>query len=170
MYRLINHLFNINLVLLFVYLIIVIVLYIFKNKINNKVSRIILLCPLFMAIVHYIYYYEIHYMKLHNDPFNLIKSGTKTIELRLNDLKRQKIKVDDLIEFTNRITDEKMVVRVVDLIKFNNFSDLYKNISKVSMGYREDEDANPSDMELYYSLEEQEKYGVLAIKIEMIDK
>lgn len=111
-----------------------------------------------------------HYMKLHNNPFNLIKSGTKTIELRLNDLKRQKIKVDDLIEFTNRITDEKMVVRVVDLIKFNNFSDLYKNFSKVSMGYREDEDANPSDMELYYSLEEQEKYGVLAIKIEKIDK
>lgn len=111
-----------------------------------------------------------HYMKLHNDPFNLIKSGTKTIELRLNDLKRQKIKVGDLIEFTNRITDEKMVVRVVDLIKFNSFSDLYKNFSKVSMGYREDEEANPSDMELYYSLEEQEKYGVLAIKIEKIDE
>ena len=111
-----------------------------------------------------------HYMKLHNDPFNLIKSGTKTIELRLNDLKRQKIKVGDLIEFTNRVTDEKMLVRVIDLIKFNSFSDLYKNFSKVSMGYREDEDANPSDMELYYSLEEQEKYGVLAIKIEMIDK
>lgn len=111
-----------------------------------------------------------HYMKLHNDPFNLIKSGTKTIELRLNDLKRQMIKVGDLIEFTNRVTDEKMVVRVVDLIKFNSFSDLYKNFSKVSMGYREDEDANPSDMELYYSLEDQEKYGVLAIKIEKIDK
>lgn len=111
-----------------------------------------------------------HYMKLHNDPFNLIKSGTKTIELRLNDLKRQKIKVGDLIEFTNRVTDEKMVVRVVDLIKFNSFSDLYKNFSKVSIGYREDEEANPSDMELYYSLEDQEKYGVLAIKIEKIDK
>lgn len=111
-----------------------------------------------------------HYMKLHNDPFNLIKSGTKTIELRLNDLKRQKIKVGDLIEFTNRVTDEKMLVRVIDLIKFNSFSDLYKNFSKVSMGYREDEEANPSDMELYYSLEEQEKYGVLAIKIEKIDK
>ncbi len=111
-----------------------------------------------------------HYMKLHNDPFNLIKSGTKTIELRLNDLKRQKIKVGDLIEFTNRVTDEKIVVRVVDLIKFNSFSDLYKNFSKVSMGYREDEEANPSDMELYYSLEDQEKYGVLAIKIEKIVK
>ena len=49
--------FNISLLLLFVYLIIVIVLYIFKNKMNNKVSRIILICPLFIAIVHYIYYY-----------------------------------------------------------------------------------------------------------------
>lgn len=57
MYRLINHLFNINLVLLFVYLIIVIVLYIFKNKINNKVSRILCLSLMIIAIIHYIYYY-----------------------------------------------------------------------------------------------------------------
>lgn len=109
-----------------------------------------------------------HYMNLHDDPFNLIKSGTKTIELRLNDLKRQKIKVGDLIEFTNRVTDEKMTVKVVDLFKFDSFSELYKNFDKVSMGYREDEEADSSDMELYYSKEEQEKYGVLAIKIEKI--
>lgn len=109
-----------------------------------------------------------HYMNLHDDPFNLIKSGTKTIELRLNDLKRQKIKVGDLIEFTNRVTDEKMIVKVVCLFKFDSFRELYKNFDKVSMGYREDEDADPSDMELYYSKEEQGKYGVLAIKIEKI--
>ena len=106
-----------------------------------------------------------HYMNLHDEPFNLIKSGTKTIELRLNDSKRQKIKIGDLIEFTNRVTNEKLIVRVVDLVKFKNFSELYKSLDKVSMGYREDEEANPSDMELYYSKEEQEKYGVLAIKI-----
>ncbi len=57
MYRLINHLFNINLVLLFVYLIIVIVLYIFKNKLNNKVSRVLCLSSMIIAIIHYIYYY-----------------------------------------------------------------------------------------------------------------
>ena len=57
MYRLINHLFNISLVLLFVYLIIVIVLYIFKNKINNKVSRVLCLSSMIIAIIHYIYYY-----------------------------------------------------------------------------------------------------------------
>ena len=30
-----------------------------------------------------------HEMRLHNSPFQLIKSGTKTIEMRLNDEKRQ---------------------------------------------------------------------------------
>ena len=57
MYRLINHLFNISLLLLFVYLIIVIVLYIFKNKMNNKVSRVLCLSSMIIAIIHYIYYY-----------------------------------------------------------------------------------------------------------------
>lgn len=31
-------------------------------------------------------------MKLHNDPFNLINSGSKTIELRLNDPKGNYLK------------------------------------------------------------------------------
>lgn len=109
-----------------------------------------------------------HYMNLHDGPFNLINNGTKNVELRLNDSKRKKIKTGDLIEFTNRVTNEKLVVRVVDLIKFKNFYDLYESFDKVSLGYSEDEEANASDMELYYSKEEQEKYGVLAIKIEKV--
>lgn len=43
-------------------------------------------------------------MRLHNSPFKLIKNGTKTIELRLNDEKRKLIKVGDIIRFTNRVT------------------------------------------------------------------
>ena len=38
-----------------------------------------------------------HEMRLHNEPFVLIKDGTKTIELRLNDEKRRQIKVGDYI-------------------------------------------------------------------------
>ena len=106
-----------------------------------------------------------HYMKLHNDPFNLIKSGTKTIELRLNDLKRQKIKVDDLIEFTNRTNNEKMLVEIENLYHYPSFEELYKNFDKVAMGYDEDDIADPKDMEEYYYPEEQSKYGVLGIKI-----
>ena len=36
------------------------------------------------------------------------------------------------------------------------------------MGYSKDEIASPDDMEEYYSKEEQEKYGVLGIKIKKI--
>ena len=107
-------------------------------------------------------------MKLHNEPFNLINSGSKTIELRLNDPKRQLLKVGDTIEFTNIDTAEKLLVEIVDLVKYPSFLELYKDNDKVAMGYALDEEANYKDMELYYSLEEQKKYGVLAIKIKKL--
>ena len=49
-----------------------------------------------------------HEMKLNNEPFEKIKNETKTVELRLNDEKRQLLRVKDLIEFTNRNTNEKI--------------------------------------------------------------
>ncbi len=112
----------------------------------------------------------IHEMKLNNRPFKSIKNGTKTIELRLYDEKRQLLKVDDLIEFTNRETLEKITTRIEGLYHYPSFEELYKHFDKVSMGYKEDEEANPSDMQEYYSKEEQEKYGVLGIKIKLIEK
>ena len=41
-----------------------------------------------------------HKMNLWNDYFGAIKDGWKTIEMRLNDGKRSKIKIGDEIEFT----------------------------------------------------------------------
>lgn len=35
-----------------------------------------------------------HEIKLNNGPFERIKNGTKTIELRLNDEKRQLLKIN----------------------------------------------------------------------------
>jgi len=109
-----------------------------------------------------------HKMKLHNGPFMLIKNGTKTIEMRLNDEKRQLIKIGDTIEFENRVTSEVLNVQVVNLYKFDNFENLYKTFDKVCLGYNLDDDANPKDMEQYYSLFKQDKYGVLAIEIKLI--
>ena len=42
-----------------------------------------------------------HNMKLNPDPFTAIETGKKNIELRLNDEKRQQIKIGDTITFTN---------------------------------------------------------------------
>ena len=109
-----------------------------------------------------------HEMKLNNGPFKNIKNGTKTIELRLNDEKRQLLKIKDLIEFTNRETLEQLLVEIENLYHYPSFEELYKHFDKIAMGYKEDEEANPKDMEKYYSKEEQEKYGVLGIKIKKV--
>lgn len=109
----------------------------------------------------------IHEMKLDNKYFEKIKSGSKTIEIRLNDDKRQKVKINDEIIFTNRTTEEQIRVKVINLHHFNSFEELYKNFNKVSLGYEENEVAKASDMEKYYSKEEQQKYGVLGIEIKL---
>ena len=110
----------------------------------------------------------IHNMKLNDKPFNKIKEGTKTIELRLLDEKRKLLNIKDIIEFTNIITNEKISAEVLDLYKYNSFEELFKHFDKISFGYEEDEEANPKDMEEYYSKEEQEKYGVVGIKIKVL--
>ena len=107
-------------------------------------------------------------MKLNNRPFTNIKNGIKTIELRLNDEKRQLLKVKDLIEFTNKDTTEQMIVEIINIYHYPSFEELYKHFDKVSMGYEEKELADPKDMEEYYSKEEQEKYGVLGIEIKKV--
>lgn len=56
-----------------------------------------------------------HEMRLNNGPFELIKNGTKTIEIRLNDEKRSLINEGDIIEFENRITKEKLKTKVIKL-------------------------------------------------------
>lgn len=106
-----------------------------------------------------------HKMNLNDGPFHRIKNGTKTIELRLNDEKRQLLKENDLIEFTNRETSESIVVEVVKLHQYSNFDELYQYFDKISLGYDEEDAASPKDMEQYYSKEEQDMYGVLGIEV-----
>ena len=110
----------------------------------------------------------IHNMRLHNEPFELIKNGTKTIELRLNDEKRSIIKENDIILFENRKNAEIIKTKVIKLHKYDSFEELYKHFDKVSLGYNYNEEVSYKDMEKYYSKEEQDKYGVLGIEIKLI--
>ena len=109
----------------------------------------------------------IHNMKLQNDPFIKIKNGSKTIEMRLNDEKRKKINIGDSIEFTNIETNEKLICKVLNLYKYKNFEELYKNHDKMSIGYDKDEVSNSNDMKKYYAEDKINKYGVLGIKIKL---
>lgn len=45
-----------------------------------------------------------HSMRLYEEPFRLVSNSTKTVEVRLNDEKRQAVQIGDFIEFTNLAT------------------------------------------------------------------
>lgn len=110
---------------------------------------------------------NLHKMNLHAAPFEMIKSGQKTIELRLFDEKRQQIKAGDTIVFTNTASGETLTATVLKLHVFDSFDALYQALPLLKCGYTaEDIDtASPSDMQSYYSLEKQKQYGVVGIEI-----
>lgn len=109
----------------------------------------------------------LHPMKLRPAPFDMIKSGRKTIELRLYDEKRQQVQVGDRIVFTNTENDETLTRTVVKLHRFASFAELYRALPLVKCGYTAEnvDAAHPSDMAQYYTAEEQEKYGVVGIEL-----
>lgn len=110
----------------------------------------------------------IHKMNLQDEPFKLIDEEPKTIEMRLYDEKRQKIHIDNIIEFNNDHTDKIITTKVIKLHHFFSFKELYNAFDKISIGYSEAEEASPSDMVQYYNKEDIEKYGVVGIEIEKI--
>ena len=109
-----------------------------------------------------------HYMNLFPEPFALIENRTKTIEMRLNDEKREMLKIGDLIVFVNTNTKKELIVEIIDLKTFNTFDELYAKYTKKSLGYKDNEIADPKDMNEYYSNDKINKYGALAIEISLL--
>ena len=99
-----------------------------------------------------------HLMRLTPSPFQMIENGTKTIELRLLDEKRRRIK------------DAVLRAKVEELLVFDSFRELYENLPLLVCGYTAEtiHDASPDDMNQYYSIEEQNQYGVVGIRISLV--
>ena len=67
----------------------------------------------------------IHEMRLNNEPFNKIKEGTKTVELRLLDEKRKTLRVGDKIIFTNRANNEKIdVLKTISMLLIHDLVEI----------------------------------------------
>ena len=110
----------------------------------------------------------LHKMNLAPKPFKSICIGKKTIEMRLYDEKRAKIQIGDEIEFENTCTHQKIMCSVINLTRYNDFFELYSKCNKVAIGYDATETANAEDMYEYYSPEQIQKNGVLAIGIRLL--
>lgn len=112
----------------------------------------------------------VHKMKLKLSPFEKIKNGSKTVELRLFDEKRQKVQIGDFIEFTC-LDDakQKIQTRVTALHRYSSFAELYAALPKEKLGYSLTDTPDSNHMDEYYSREDQEKYGVLGIELYCTD-
>lgn len=108
-------------------------------------------------------------MELQDKYFNYMLHGTKRIELRLFDEKRKKIKIGDLIKITNAINDEVFTVKVVGLLQYRTFEELFNDYSiEVLADKKMNKYDLLSELEKFYPREKQEQYNVLGIKIELI--
>lgn len=101
-----------------------------------------------------------HKMKVKHIYYTKLKNGTKTIELRLYDEKRQKIKPGDEIEFCNAENAE-----VIALYRARNFIELSEKIDIKKAGFLGTPEELQQTMTEFYPITEQQKFGVLGIEV-----
>lgn len=107
-------------------------------------------------------------MKLRPDPFNRICSGEKTIEYRLHDEKRSLLNKGDYIRFTEMVAGERTVlVEVIDIFTAPSFVALEQRLLEIALLAKGS--FSPSGMRKYYSVEDEEKYGVIGIRIKAVN-
>ena len=110
-----------------------------------------------------------HEMKIKQPYFDKIQNGKKIYEIRLNDEKRKLINVGDSITFKeNDNLDNYFKAKVDDLICFDSFTEMISTLPPEKVGF--ENLTNNQIVDIYhqfYSAEEEKKYGVLAIKIQI---
>lgn len=110
-------------------------------------------------------------MFLHSHPFIQIKEGLKTIEVRLKDEKRSQLEREDIIIFTNRSDHKDQCrTRIINLISAESFQQLPELFSIEKAGWAKDSTGEQveKDMRKYYSEEDEKKYGVVGIELEVL--
>ena len=107
-------------------------------------------------------------MELQNVYYNFILKGTKRIELRLYDEKRKSIKIGDIITITNAQTNEEFTVKVVGLLQYETFDDLFKDFEiEILADKSMTKEELKNELERFYPIDKQKQYNVLGIRVEL---
>lgn len=111
----------------------------------------------------------IHHMRLLEEPFEMIKAGRKIVEVRLNDEKRKMVAIGDAILFSKLPENKEAVkVKVLGLLQYKSFETLYTDLPHGLLGW-EGKTVKEMLEATYriYTREQEEKLGVLGIRIEL---
>lgn len=108
-----------------------------------------------------------HTLKLRPKYFDFILNGTKRIELRLNDEKRQQIKIGDTIKFIKEPELQQIFsAEVIGLLRYHSFTALLADFDiSILADQSMTKAALLADLEEFYPPEKQARYGVLGIRI-----
>ncbi len=109
----------------------------------------------------------IHTLRLHAAPFRRISEGSQSIEVRLNDEKRQAMQPGDVIMLISRENPEMhLSARIKRMDQYPTFKEVFEeNDAKDLAAEGPDEWKR---MYEYYTPEDEAKYGAVAIRIELL--
>jgi ASC-1-like (ASCH) protein len=109
---------------------------------------------------------NVHYMNLLEEPFLMIERGIKTVEMRLYDEKRRKLRVGDIIVFSSLGREIRAAVK--GLYIYENFHALVSDFSPAELGFPESERGYIADFMLgIYGKEKIDSCKTLAIKVHL---
>lgn len=109
----------------------------------------------------------IHEMHLLTEPFEMIENGIKKVEYRVNDEKRQKIKIGDkLIFYKLPNNDRKIEVKIINLKYYKDLLSMYSDTFNYYLYKNYDTPYDATKDTNYYREDEINEYGCVAIFFE----
>lgn len=111
-----------------------------------------------------------HELKLQPKYYEYMLNGTKRIEIRLFDEKRQQISIGDTIKFLNEAElTENFKVKIIGLLRYNSIEDMFNDFDiSVLADKSMTKEELMQVLEQFYTKEKQKQYGVLGIRIELL--
>lgn len=107
-----------------------------------------------------------HEMGIYKRYFDLIATGRKTTEIRVNDSSRRKIKPGSLIRF--RCQGDEVLTRVTRVTRYANFDEMFDHETVASVNPLATREEQLANIRQIYP-PEREVLGVVALGIELVD-
>lgn len=107
-----------------------------------------------------------HEMGIYKRYFDLIATGRKTTEIRVNDSSRRKIKEGSLIRF--RCQGDNVLTRVTRVARYDTFDEMFDHEDVASVNPLATRDEQLANIRQIYP-PEREALGVVALGIELVD-
>ncbi len=112
-----------------------------------------------------------HRMRLEHEAFERLVQGTKILELRLYDEKRQTIEPGDEIVFADNLSGRCTCTKVIGLLRYATFETLITDVPATWLGYQEsDKPYLKSSMYEIYTPQDEARYGVLGLRMQLVNE